>query len=124
MKILFKILDYTTSVLMGAGTLFFVSIVISESWNMFFAMIVGMVLGIVVLLLSVLLFSSFSTAFEIFPIGMIITMFTGMITGMLTAIVKLDFILMLSAVITFSLFAQLWIDLYNMKLKGEVKVDK
>ena len=124
MKILFKILDYTTSVIMGAGTLFFVSILISESWNMFFAMIVGMAIGIAVLLLSILLFSSFSTAFEIFPVGMIITMFTGMISGMLTAAVKPDFTLMLSAIIVFSLFAQVMIDLYNMKLKGEVQVEK
>jgi hypothetical protein len=124
MKILFKILDYFASVLMGVGTLFIVSIVISESWNMFFAMIVGMVLGIVVLLLTVLLFSSVSTAFEIFPVGMVITMFTGMATGMVITIVEVDFILMLLTAITFSLFVQLWIDLYNMKLKGEVPVDK
>ncbi len=124
MKILFKILDYTTSVLMGAGTLLLVSLVVSKNWNMFFAMIAGMTLGIVVLLLTVLLFISVSTAFELFPVGMVITMFTGMATGMVTTIVELDFTLMLLAVITLSLFAQLWIDLYNMKLKGEVPVDK
>ncbi len=124
MKILFKILDYTTSVLMGAGTLLLVSLVVSKNWNMFFAMIVGMSLGIVVLLLTVLLFISVSTVFELFPVGMVITMFTGMATGMVTTIVELDFTLMLLAVITLSLFAQLWIDLYNMKLKGEVPVDK
>jgi hypothetical protein len=123
MKILFKILDYVASVLMGVGTLFIVSLVISESWNMFFAMIVGMVIGIVVLLLSVLLFSSVSTAFEIFPVGMVITMFTGMATGIVITIVEVDFILMLLTAITFSLFVQLWVDLYNMKLKGEVPVD-
>jgi hypothetical protein len=124
MKILFKILDYIISVLMGAGTLLLVSLVVSKNWNMFFAMIVGMSLGIVVLLLTVLLFISVSTAFELFPVGMVITMFTGMATGMVTTIVELDFTLMLLAVITFSLFAQIWIDLYNMKLKGEVPVDK
>ncbi|MEF9476165.1 MAG: hypothetical protein L0958_05710 [Candidatus Mariimomonas ferrooxydans] len=123
MKILFKILDYIISVLMGTGTLFLVSLVVNESWNMFFAMIVGIVLGIVVLLLTVLLFISVSTAFELFPVGMVITMFIGMATGMVITIVELDFILMLSAAITLSLFAQFWIDLYNMKLKGEVTVD-
>jgi hypothetical protein len=124
MKMLFKMLDYVVSVFMGTGTLFLVSLVISESWNMFLAMIVGMVLGIVVLLLTVVLFSFVSTAFEVFPVGMVITMFTGMATGMIITIVEVDFILMLLTTITFSLFVQLWIDLYNMKLKGEVPVDK
>lgn len=124
MKILFKILDYIISVLMGTGTLLLVSLVVSKNWNMFFAMIVGMSLGIVVLLLTVLLFISVSTAFELFPVGMVITMFTGMATGMVITIVELDFILMLLAAITLSLFAQFWIDLYNMKLKGKVPVDK
>jgi len=124
MKILFKILDYIISVLMGTGTLFFVSLVVSESWNMFLAMIVGMVLGIVVLLLAVLLFISVTTAFELFPVGMIITMFTGMTAGMAITIVEIDFKLMLFTAIAFSLFAQFWIDLYNMKLKGDVRIDK
>ena len=109
---------------MGAGTLFFVSIVVGESWNMILAMIVGMAIGIAVLLLSMVLFSSFSTAFEIFPIGMIITMFTGMISGMLIAMEKRDFIVMLSAVIVFSLLAQLMMDFYNMKLRGDVRLEK
>ncbi len=124
MKILFKILDYIISVLMGTGTLFLVSFVVSESWNMFLAMIMGMVLGIVVLLLTVLLFVSVATVFELFPVGMIITMFTGMTTGMVITIVEIDFILMLLAAIAFSLFAQFWIDLYNMKLIGDVQIDK
>ena len=109
---------------MGTGTLFFVSLVVSESWNMFLAMIVGMVLGIVVLLLAVVLFVSVSTAFELFPVGMIITMFTGMTTGMIITIVEIDFKLMLLAATAFSLLAQFWIDLYNMKLKGDVQIDK
>ena len=109
---------------MGTGTLFLVSLVINESWNMFLAMIVGMVLGIVVLLLAVVLFVSVSTAFELFPVGMIITMFTGMTTGMVITIVEIDFKLMLLAAIAFSLLSQFWIDLYNMKLKGNVKIDK
>ncbi len=109
---------------MGAGTLFLISLVVSESWNMFFAIIVGIVLGIVVLLLTVLLFIFVSTAFEIFPVGMVITTFIGMATGLVITVVELDFKLMFLAAITFSLFVHLWIDLYNMKLKGEVTVDK
>jgi hypothetical protein len=124
MKILFKILDYIISVLMGTGTLFFVSLVVSESWNMFLAMIVGMVLGIVVLLLTVLLFISVTTVFELFPVGMVITMFTGMTTGMIITIVEIDFKFMLLAAIAFSLFAHFWIDSYNKKLKGDVQIDK
>jgi hypothetical protein len=38
--------------------------------------------------------------------------------------VEIDFQLMLFAAIAFSLFAQLCIDLYNMKLKGEVQIDR
>jgi len=124
MKILFKILDYIISVLMGTGTLFLVSLVVSESWNMFLAMIMGMVLGIVVLLLAVVLFISVATVFELFPVGMIITMFTGMTTAMVITIVEIDFKLMLVATVAFSLFAQFWIDSYNMKLKGDVQIDK
>ena len=124
MKILFKILDYIISVLMGTGTLFLVSLVVSESWNMFLAMIVGMVLGIVVLLLTVLLFISVTTVFELFPVGMVITMFTGMTTAMVITIVEIDFKLMLVATVAFSLVAQFWIDSYNMKLKGDVQIDK
>ena len=124
MKILFKILDYIISVLMGTGTLFLVSLVVSESWNMFLAMIMGMVLGIVVLLLAVVLFISVATVFELFPVGMVITMFTGMTTAMVITIVEIDFKLMLLAAVAFSLFAQFWIDSYNMKLKGDVQIDK
>jgi hypothetical protein len=83
-----------------------------------------MVLGMVVLLLSILLFISVSTAFELFPVGMVITMITGMTTGMVITMVEIDFQLMLFAAIAFSLFAHLCIDLYNMKLKGEVQIDR
>ncbi len=124
MKIIFKILDYIISVLMGTGTLYLVSLVVSENWNMFLAMIVGMVLGMVVLLLSVLLFVSVSTAFELFPVGMVITMITGMTAGMVITMIEIDFQLMLLTAIAFSLFTQLCIDLYNMKLKGEVPIDQ
>ena len=123
MKILFKILDYVISVLMGSGTLYIVSLVVNENWNMLPAMIVGMVLGIVVLLISLLLFIFVSTAFELIPAGMIITMFTGMAAGMAMTAAEMDFRFMLSAAIVFSLLAQVYVDLYNMKLKGEVPVE-
>jgi hypothetical protein len=119
-KILFKILDYTISALMGSGTLFLVSLVVSKDWNMFLAMAAGMVLGMIVLLIIVMLFSFISTPFELFPVGMVITMFTGMASGMALVMWEADFQLMLSAAVIFLLFAQLVIDLYNMKLKGEV----
>jgi hypothetical protein len=124
MKIIFKILDYITAALMGVGTVYFVSLAVSTNWNVFIAMIAGMVIGMAVLLFAVLLFSSFSTAFEIFPVGMIITMFTGMGAGMILSMEEPDFTLMLTAAIAFSLFSQLCIDLYNMRLKGEVPLDK
>jgi hypothetical protein len=119
MKILFKIMDYLISVFMGTGTLFLVSLVINESWNMFFAMIIGMILGTAVLLISVLLFSSISTPFEIFPVGMMITMFTGMAVGM-ARVMEADFQAMLVSAGIFSLFTQLMMDLCNMRLRGEV----
>lgn len=124
MKILFKILDYLTAVIMGTGTLFLVNLAVNKDWNMVFAMFVGMMVGTGVLLLSLLLFSSFSTLFEIFPKGMIITMVTGMASGMVAAIDALDFAFMVSAAAVFSACAQLGFDLYNMKLQGEVPVDK
>lgn len=108
---------------MGTGTLFLVSLVVSRDWNMPSAMIAGMGLGITVLLLSALLFLSVSTPFELFPVGMVITMFTGMATGMAMVATELNFTSMLSGVITFSCLVQLWIDLYNLKLKGEVPLD-
>ena len=124
MKVLFKMLDYLSAVLMGTGTLFLVTLAVSKDWNMFFAMIVGMILGMGVLLLTLLLFIFISTPFEIIPKGMIITMSTGMASGMVTAIDGLGFVFMVSAAAVFSLCAQLGFDLYNMKLNGEVPVDK
>lgn len=123
MKILFKILDYIISVLMGSGTLYIVSLVVNENWNMLPAMIVGMILGIVVLLIALLLFIFVSTAFELIPAGMIITMFIGMAAGMAMTAAETDFRFMLSAAVAFSLLAQGYVDLYNMRLKGEVPVE-
>jgi len=124
MNVLFKILDYLSAVLMGAGTLFLVTLSVGKDWNMFFAMIVGMAIGMGVLVLSLLLFSSFSAAFEIFPVGMVITMPVGMAAGMIMSGDGPDFVFMVSASAVFSVCAQLGFDLYNMKLKGEVPVDK
>jgi hypothetical protein len=124
MKIFLRISDYTIAVLMGVGTLFLVSLIVGKDWNMFFAMLVGMILGIVVLLLTVMIFSSISTAFELFPVGMIITMFTGMASGMILTKTETISTPIFVAVMAFSLFAQIGIDLYNMKLKGDVPLDR
>jgi hypothetical protein len=124
LRILFKVLDYIIAALMGIGTLSVVYIIIDKDWNMLVGMFVGMVLGMVVLLLNVLLFIPISTAFELFPAGMVITMPSGMVLGMITSMRNLDFMSMLFPVIGFSLFVQVVIDLYNLKLIGEVPVDK
>ena len=124
MKIIFKILDYTISVLMGAGTVCVVSLLIGMEWNMFLAMFVGMILGMVVLVLIVLIFSPVSTPFELFPVGMIITMFTGMGAGMVQTQGAADFTVMLVAAVLFSLSVQLVMDLFNMRLRGEVTIDR
>ena len=123
MKILFKLLDYAISLLMGAATVSLVHYVITDSWNMFLAMIVGMMLGTVVLLVSVLVFTPVATAFELFPVGMIITMFTGMGAGMAITMSEIDFRSMFITAVLFSLLAQLAMDLYNRKLKGDVPLD-
>lgn len=123
MKVFFIILDYMVAILMGVGTLFLVSLVVGKGWNMFFTMIVGMVLGMVVLAVTVLVFSPICSLFQLFPSGMIITMLTGMAAGMIFAAKEMDFMIILWTIVTFSLFVQLGIDFYNMKLKGELPVD-
>ncbi|UCE70905.1 MAG: hypothetical protein JSU99_06260 [Nitrospiraceae bacterium] len=123
MKLLFIFLDYTIAVIMGMGSVLLVHSIINNNWNMFSAMIVGMILGTAVLLLSVLLFTPVATAFELFPVGMIITMFTGMGTGMAITMTEIDLRSMLIAAVVFSLLSQLAIDLYNRKLKGDVPYD-
>ena len=84
----------------------------------------GMVIGMGVLMLALLLFSSFSAAFEIFPVGMAITMPVGMAAGMAVAAAGPNLICTLSAAAVFSLFSQLGFDLYNMKLQGDVRIEK
>ncbi len=124
MKILFKLSDYAASILMGAGTLLLVSAIVGSgwNWNTLLAMLAGMVLGTVVLFIVMLAFSSFATLFEIIPVGMVITMLTGMVAGMLFAATELGFMSMLPPVVAFSILAQFRIDLYNIKLKGEVEL--
>lgn len=124
MKIIFRILDYAISVLMGTGALFLVSLVVGEGWNMFLAMFVGMLLGLVVLVFSVLLFSPITTPFELFPVGMVITMVAGMGAGMAQAKGDTNCTVMLVAVVLFSLTAQVVMDLYNVRLKGEVPIER
>ena len=124
MKMSFKLLDYIIATLMGTGTLSAVYLIVDQDWNMLVAMVAGMVLGMAVLLLTVLLFIPISTAFELFPAGMIITMLIGMVVGMITSMRNLDFMSMLYPVIGCSLFVQVVFDLYNLKLAGEVPVVK
>jgi hypothetical protein len=124
MKVLFKILDYVSAVFMGTATLFLVTLAVGRDWNMFVAMIAGMVIGMGVLMLALLLFTSFSAAFEVFTVGMAITMPVGMAAGMALAAAAPNLICMLTAAAVFSMVAQLGFDLYNMKLKGDVPVDK
>ncbi len=123
MKILFKALDYLIAIFMGTGTVFLVSLVVHESWNMALAMVAGMFLGMAVLVLAVLLFIYVSTAFELFPAGMVITMFTGMAAGMAITMMETDLFFMLMAAVFFSVIAQFGIDMYNMKLQGDVTVE-
>jgi len=122
-KILFKFLDYIISILMGTGTVLLAQYVINNNWNMFLAMIVGMMLGTAVLLVSVLIFTPVATAFELFPVGMIITMFTGMGAAMAITMSDIDFRSMFITAVLFSLLAQFAMDLYNRKLKGDVPLD-
>ena len=124
LRILFKVLDYIIAALMGIGTLSTIYLIIDKDWNMPVGMFVGMVLGMLVLLLIILLFIPISTAFELFPVGMIISIFVGMVVGMMRSMESTAFMSMVFPVIAFSLFAQFIMDLYNLRLMGEVPVDK
>lgn len=91
---------------------------------MFLAMIVGMILSMVVLAVIVFVFGPVCSLFQLFPSGMVITKLTGMVSGMLFAAGNVYFMSMFLASVAFSLFVQFGIDLYNMKLKGEVIVNE
>lgn len=124
MKILLKVIDYIISAFMGAVTVLLVFFIIGRSWNMFMAMIVGMFLGMAVLFISLLLFIYVTTAFELFATGMVITMVTGMVSAMIVASFDPDIKLILTGAVIFSLTVQLGIDLYDMKLRGDVLIDE
>jgi hypothetical protein len=51
-------------------------------------------------------------------------MFTGMGAGMVQAQGEADFTVMLVAAVLFSLSAQFAMDIYNMRLRGEVPIDR
>lgn len=91
---------------------------------MFFAMVAGMIMGMVVLTVIVLIFGPICSIFQLLPSGMIITKLTGMATGMMFAMADVNFAMVFFVIVIFSLFVQFVIDLYNMKLKGDVIVDE
>lgn len=124
MKILFTIVDYLSAVFMGTGTVFLTGIIVGRDWNIVFAMFAGMAAGSGILVLSLLLFISVSTPFEIVPKGMVIIMVAGTASGMAAAVDGPGATLMLSASAVFSVFVQLGFDVYNVKLTGEVPLDK
>ncbi|MBC8413233.1 hypothetical protein H8E50_06150 [bacterium] len=124
MKKRFKIIDYVIAVFMAVSTVLLVALVTGTGWGMFAAMIVGMFLGMAVMIVSLLLFSGITTPFELFATGMITTMFTGMGTGMAIISSAPETGIMVSSAITFALIVQFGIDLYDMKLKGDVLVEK
>ena len=124
MKIRFVIADYTSSGLTGIGTLALIFLMVGEGWNVLLAMVVGMGVGLLVMLIVLVAFIRVSTFFERFPVGMVIAMVTGMVAGMNEAMVRVDFISILMGVITFSVLAQLSMNLYDLRLKGEVVIER
>lgn len=124
MKPLLPLVDYSAAFLMGIGTLFLVSAVVNDGWNMFLAMGTGMLLGVLVLVSTLLLFIRISTPFHIIPLGMIITMIIGMTVAMKSAVGWTDASSMIPAVTVFSFLCQLVINRYDRKLRGEVSFEK
>ena len=120
MNLILKIIDYIAAVLMGTGTVLFVSLFIDREWNMIAAMFAGMFLGMIVLLIIAILFVRVSTFFQIMPPGMIITMFSGMAAGMVLTSAEVDRFVLVKVAVIFSLLIQYMMDLYNLKLKGDV----
>lgn len=120
MNLIFKVIDYVASVLIGTVTVLFVSFFVGKEWNMVAAMSAGMFFGMIALVLVTLLFVRISTFFQIMPPGMIIAMFTGMGAGMVFSAADVDLPLLLKMSVVFSLFVQYAMDVYNLKLTGEV----
>jgi hypothetical protein len=121
-KILFKLFDYAAALVMGAGTLFVVTLVVGGGWNMFLAMLVGMVLGTVLLVVFAVATAGLTTLFEVIPVGMVVTMIVGMGAGMAVAMTGAGFWSLFWPVVLYSMAAQLMMDVYNAGLKGEVQV--
>lgn len=122
-KIFFKFFDFAIAALMGVGSLLLVCLAVGSSWNMFLAMCAGMVIGMFVLFVVMLATVSITTLFQLLPVGMLITMPVGMLTAMAAASTGLGFTDMIWPVVLFSLFVQLCIDIYNIRLKGEVRLE-
>ena len=123
MKPLLQLADYAAAIVMGLGTLFLVSAVVNDGWNMFLAMGAGMLLGVLVLVSTLLLFIRISTPFHIIPVGMIITMVIGMTVGMKFSAGFFNSVSMIPAVTLFSFVCQLVINRYDRKLQGEVPLE-
>jgi hypothetical protein len=123
MSFLFKLVDYALAVFMGLASVLFVSLVVGSGWNMFVAMFAGMFLGMLAVLPALMLSCGISTAFHVLPVGMLITMFTGMIAGMTIAMGTLSTSQLYPLAIFIAATVQMAIDLYDMKLKGEVSLD-
>jgi len=124
MNLIFKVIDYAASLLMGAATVFFVSLFVNKGWNMAVAMVAGMLFGMIAFSLVTLLFVRVSTFFQIMPPGMIISMFTGMGAGMALSEADFDLALLLKVSAIFSIFVQYTMDLYNLTLSGEVPLGR
>jgi hypothetical protein len=90
---------------------------------MLLAMLTGMILGMGVLLVVMMLFTGISTLFELFPAGMVITMITGMFAGMVLAAMEVKMVQLLLPAIGFSFFIQIVMELYNLKLSGDVPLE-
>ncbi|MBE9503794.1 MAG: hypothetical protein IME96_06430 [Proteobacteria bacterium] len=124
MKALVKIIDYVAAVLMGTATVFFISLFVDKQWNMIAAMFAGMCIGMIVLFIVTILFVRVSTFFQIMPAGMIITMFSGMAAGMVLTSAEVDRVVLFKVAVIFSLLIQYMMDLYNLKLKGEISLGR
>jgi len=123
MRFLLRLTDYILAIMMGTATVWLVLLVIGSGWGMFTAMFTGMLVGMLVVFPALVLSCGISTAFHILPAGMLITMFTGMATGMAIAGGSLSVSRLYTLAILIAATVQLAIDLYDMKLKGEVSLD-
>ncbi len=120
MKLLFKLFDYISALLLGTLASLAVYWVAAPGWNMALAMFAGMFIGMALLLLFLPLVGVFSTFFNFMPPAMIIAMLGGMGAGMaVSAGIALSGLL--PVMLLFSVAVQIVLDLYNLMLIGEVK---